>query len=156
MPGIQMATFSLVDFSNIDSQFFIQSRSSLRLLPQIKTPPLNSQEMSCFTSLRMCAISYLMSPSLWQYHRNIEINITDNRHFTFVYLLGKLDYSLYGQRNKSWLFMSGQMQECFSLSLLLSSMILHLHHFVKITFSFSQIGTLIIGHDSRKLILTEK
>ena len=36
-----------------------------------------------------------MSYSLWQYHRNIEINITDNCHFVFVYLLGKLDYSLY-------------------------------------------------------------
>ena len=29
------------------------------------------------------------------------IHITDNRHFVFVYLLGKLDYSLYGQRNKN-------------------------------------------------------
>ena len=27
-----------------------------------------------------------------------EIDITDNRQFTFVYLLGQLDYSLYGQR----------------------------------------------------------
>ena len=46
-----------------------------------------------------------MSPSFWQYHRNIEINITDNRHFAFVYLLGKLDYSLYGQQNKNRLNM---------------------------------------------------
>ena len=49
-----------------------------------------------------------MSSSFWQYHRNIETNITDNCHFAFVYLLGKLDYSLYGQRNKNsryiWLF----------------------------------------------------
>ena len=35
-----------------------------------------------------------MSPSFWQYHRTIEINITDNHHFVFVYILGKLDYSL--------------------------------------------------------------
>ena len=42
-----------------------------------------------------------MSPSFWQYHRYIEINITDNRHLAFVYLLGKLYYSLYGQRNEN-------------------------------------------------------
>ena len=33
-----------------------------------------------------------------------EINIANNRHFAFVYLLGKLDYSLYGQRNKNRLY----------------------------------------------------
>ena len=32
------------------------------------------------------------------------INITDNRHFAFVYLLGKLDNSLYSQWNKICLF----------------------------------------------------
>ena len=47
-----------------------------------------------------------MSPSFWQYHCNIEINITDNRHFAFVYLLGKLDYSLYGQQNKNRLYIN--------------------------------------------------
>ena len=31
----------------------------------------------------------------------IKINVTNNRHFAFVYLLGKLDYSLYGQQNKN-------------------------------------------------------
>ena len=36
-----------------------------------------------------------------QFHLDIEINVTDNRHFAFVYLLGSLDYSLYGQRHKS-------------------------------------------------------
>ena len=46
----------------------------------------------------------LMSPSFWQYHRNIKIKITDNRHFVFVYLLGKLDHSFYGQRNKNRLY----------------------------------------------------
>ena len=39
------------------------------------------------------------------YHHNMEINVTDNRHFTFVYLLGQLDYSLYGQRNKNQQYM---------------------------------------------------
>ena len=34
------------------------------------------------------AIIYLMCPPLSSYHRNIEINITDNRHFALVYLLG--------------------------------------------------------------------
>ena len=46
-----------------------------------------------------------MSPSFWQYHRNIETNATKNHHFAFVYLLGKLDYSLYSQRNDNRLFM---------------------------------------------------
>ena len=31
---------------------------------------------------------YLMSTPFWQYHRNFEINITNNHHFAFVYLLG--------------------------------------------------------------------
>ena len=44
-----------------------------------------------------------MSPSFWQYRHSIEINITYNRHFAFVYLLGYLDYSLYGQQNKNHL-----------------------------------------------------
>ena len=35
-----------------------------------------------------------MSSSFWQYHRNIEMNVTDNHHFAFVYLLGWLDYIL--------------------------------------------------------------
>ena len=48
--------------------------------------------------------TYLMSPSFWQYHRNIEINLTNNCHFAFVYLLGKLDHSLNGQRNKNGLY----------------------------------------------------
>ena len=30
-----------------------------------------------------------------------EINITENRHFTLAYLLGKLGYRLYGQRDKN-------------------------------------------------------
>ena len=47
-----------------------------------------------------------MSPPFWQYHRNIEINVTSNRHFAFVYLLGKLDYSLNGQWNNNRLFMA--------------------------------------------------
>ena len=47
---------------------------------------------------------YLMPPSFWQYHRNIEINVTYNCHFAFVYLLGKLDYSLTGQRNENRLY----------------------------------------------------
>ena len=34
-----------------------------------------------------------------------EINVTNSRHFAFVYLLGKLDYSLYGQQNKNPLYM---------------------------------------------------
>ena len=46
-----------------------------------------------------------MPPSFWKYDRNIEINITDNCHFAFVYLLGKLDHSLYGQRNKNRLYL---------------------------------------------------
>ena len=29
-----------------------------------------------------------MLSSFWQYHRNIEINITDNRHFAFIYFTG--------------------------------------------------------------------
>ena len=45
-----------------------------------------------------------MPSSFWQYHRNIEINVTNNRHFALVYLLGKLDYSLYGQRNNNRLY----------------------------------------------------
>ena len=49
--------------------------------------------------LSLYDVSYIL-----QYHRNIEINITDNHHFAFVYLLGKLDYSLYGQQNKNLLF----------------------------------------------------
>ena len=36
----------------------------------------------------------------------IEINVTNNRHFAFVNLLGKLDYSLCGQRNDNRLFIS--------------------------------------------------
>ena len=40
-----------------------------------------------------------MSPSFWQYHPNIEKNVTNNSHFAFVYLLGKLAYSLYGHKN---------------------------------------------------------
>ena len=51
---------------------------------------------------------YLMSPPFWPYHRNIKINVTNNRHFVFVYLLGKLDYSLYGQRNNNRLSMCKQ------------------------------------------------
>ena len=51
---------------------------------------------------------YLLSPPFWQYHRNIEINVTNNHHFAFVYLLGKLDYSLYGQRNNNRLSMCKQ------------------------------------------------
>ena len=86
-----------------------------------------------------------MSPSFWHYHRNIKINVTDNRHLAsracakcvwrvtvstvqpqesypeegregerppqnshlaFVYLLGQLDYSLYGQRNENRLYIS--------------------------------------------------
>ena len=34
----------------------------------------------------------------------MEINVTNNRHFVFVYLLGKLDYSLYSQRNDNRLY----------------------------------------------------
>ena len=49
-----------------------------------------------------------MYSSFWQYHHNIKINVADNRHFTFVYLLGKLDYSLYGQRNKDCLYMNDE------------------------------------------------
>ena len=33
-------------------------------------------------------IYYLMSPPFWQYPCKIEINVTNNRHFPFVYLLG--------------------------------------------------------------------
>ena len=33
-------------------------------------------------------IYYLMSPPFWQYPRKVEINVNDNRHFAFVYLLG--------------------------------------------------------------------
>ena len=47
-----------------------------------------------------------MSPSFWQYHCNIEINITEKRHFAFFYLLWKLDYSFYGQWNKNHLNMA--------------------------------------------------
>ena len=43
--------------------------------------------------------------SFWQDRRNIKINITYNRHFNFVYLLGKIDYSLYGQWHESRLYM---------------------------------------------------
>ena len=32
--------------------------------------------------------------------------VFNNRHFAFVYLLGKLDHSLYGQRNNNRLYMS--------------------------------------------------
>ena len=32
--------------------------------------------------------TYLISPPFWQYHRNIEINVTNNCHFAFVCLLG--------------------------------------------------------------------
>ena len=43
---------------------------------------------------------YLKSHPFWQYPRNIKINITNNRHFASVYLLGWLDYRLlYGQRH---------------------------------------------------------
>ena len=45
--------------------------------------------------------TFHMSPPFWQYHRNIQINVTNNFHFALVYLLGKLDYSLYGQRNNN-------------------------------------------------------
>ena len=45
-----------------------------------------------------------MSHPFWQYHHNMEINVTNNRHFVFVYLLGKLDYSLYSQRNDNRLY----------------------------------------------------
>ena len=41
-----------------------------------------------------------------KYYRNIKINITDNRHFTYVSLLGWLDYSLYLQRNKNRLYLT--------------------------------------------------
>ena len=51
------------------------------------------------------SIDYLMSPTFWQYHLNIKININDKHHFAFAYLLGKLDYSLYGQPNKNRLSM---------------------------------------------------
>ena len=44
---------------------------------------------------------FLMPPSFWQYHRNIQINVTNNHHFAFVYLLGKLDNSLYGQQSEN-------------------------------------------------------
>ena len=37
----------------------------------------------------------------FQYHRNIEINVTDNHHFELSILLWQLDYSLYGKRNKN-------------------------------------------------------
>ena len=47
-----------------------------------------------------------MSPPFWQYHRNIEINVTNNHHFAFVYLLGTLYYSLYGQWNDNRLYMT--------------------------------------------------
>ena len=30
----------------------------------------------------------MVGPVVWQYHRNIEMNVTDNRNFAFVYLLG--------------------------------------------------------------------
>ena len=40
-----------------------------------------------------------MFSSFWQFNRNIKINVTNNHHFAFVYLVGTLDYSLYGQRN---------------------------------------------------------
>ena len=46
-----------------------------------------------------------------------EINIANNRHFAFVYLLGKLDYSLYGQRNENHLYM------CKAISLMSNSCI---------------------------------
>ena len=57
-------------------------------------------------------MNYLMSPSFWHYDRNIEINITDNRHLDFVYLLGKRYYSLYGQWNKNHLYICGLSQSC--------------------------------------------
>ena len=34
----------------------------------------------------------------------MEINVTNNRHFVFVYLLGKLDYILYSQWNDNRLY----------------------------------------------------
>ena len=46
-------------------------------------------------------VSYIFD----NYHRSIKINITDSRHFNFVYLLGQLDYSLYGQQNKNRQYM---------------------------------------------------
>ena len=42
-----------------------------------------------------------MSLPFLQYHPNIKINITDNRHFALAYLLGKLKNSLHGQRHKN-------------------------------------------------------
>ena len=38
--------------------------------------------------LKNISSNYLMCPPLSSFHRNIKINITDNRHFTLVYLLG--------------------------------------------------------------------
>ena len=56
-----------------------------------------------------------MSSSFWQYHLNIEINITDSRHFAFVFLLGKLDYSLYGQWNKNRLYIFKSFHNSYNL-----------------------------------------
>ena len=46
-----------------------------------------------------------MLKQLWQYHLNIEINDTDKHHCVQSTLLGQLDNSLYGQRNKNSLYM---------------------------------------------------
>ena len=34
----------------------------------------------------------------------MEKNVSDNRHFAFVFLLGYLDFSLYGQWHKNRLY----------------------------------------------------
>ena len=38
--------------------------------------------------------------------QNTKINVTNNCQFAFVYLLGKLDYSLHGQRNENRLYIT--------------------------------------------------
>ena len=49
-------------------------------------------------------VGLLSSPNLCEYF--VSIHVTNNRHFAFVYLLGKLDYNLYSQRNDNRLYMS--------------------------------------------------
>ena len=80
----------LVNFSSLKFGFMspksIKHLCNINLLCFLEKPGLNS----------LFDVS-----SIWQYHHNIKINITNNSHFAFVYLLGKLDYSLYRQQDNN-------------------------------------------------------